>query len=302
MTERQRYLAEEVAEDHADGIITRREAMRRLGLLGLGGAAATTMLTAFEARAAAPAHRRHGSHGGGSDHDGKVVVWEPVAMAITFPGPNGTLMGAWAPAVGEVHGAVLVIHENRGLTDHIREVAGRFAADGWSALALDLLSEEGGTNAFPDEAAVSAALAAVPPARFDADMRAALTELRRRVERGGLAAIGFCFGGGMIWRLLATGDDRLDAAAPFYGPFPENASLKGAKAAVLAVYGGLDAGVLATRPAAEAALAAAGLDHKVLIFNQADHAFFNNTGTRFNAPAAAEAWRRTLHWFDRHAD
>jgi carboxymethylenebutenolidase len=303
MTELQRYLAEEVAEDHADGIITRREAMRRLGLLGLGGAAATTMLTAFEARAAAPAHRRHGSHGGGSDHDGKVVVWEPVATeAITFPGPNGTLMGAWAPAVGEVHGAVLVIHENRGLTDHIREVAGRFAADGWSALALDLLSEEGGTNAFPDEAAVSAALAAVPPARFDADMRAALTELRRRVERGGLAAIGFCFGGGMIWRLLATGDDRLDAAAPFYGPFPENASLKGAKAAVLAVYGGLDARVLATRPAAEAALAAAGLDHKVLIFNQADHAFFNNTGTRFNAPAAAEAWRRTLHWFDRHAD
>jgi carboxymethylenebutenolidase len=300
MTELQRYLAEEVAEDHADGIITRREAMRRLGLLGLGGAAATTLLSAFEARAATPAHRGHAA---GSDHDAKVVAWEPVATeAITFPGPNGTLMGAWAPAAGEATGAVLVIHENRGLNDHIRQVAGRFAADGWSALALDLLSEEGGTDSFPGEAERAAALAAVPPARFDADMLAALTELRRRVPRGGLAAIGFCFGGGMIWRLLATGDDRLDAAAPFYGPFPENASLKGAEAAVLAVYGGLDARVLATRPAAEAALAAAGLDHRVLIFNQADHAFFNDTGARFNPPAAAEAWRRTLAWFDRHAD
>jgi carboxymethylenebutenolidase len=196
---------------------------------------------------------------------------------------------------------VLVIHENRRLNHHIRQVAGRFPADGWSALALDLLSEEGGTGAFPDEAAASAALAKVPPERFDADMLAALTELQRRVTRGGLAAIGFCFGGGMIWRLLATGDDRLDAAAQFYGPFPENASLEGAKAAVLAVYGGLDERVLATPPAAEAALAAAGLDHQVLIFKQANHAFFNDTGERFNPPAAAEAWRRTLRWFDRNA-
>jgi len=60
--------------------------------------------------------------------------------------------GAWAPAVGKRTGAVLVIHENRGLTDHIRNIAGRFAASGYSALALDLLSEEGGTAAFPGEA------------------------------------------------------------------------------------------------------------------------------------------------------
>jgi carboxymethylenebutenolidase len=121
------------------------------------------------------------------------------------------------------------------------------------------------------------------------------------VPRGGLAAIGFCFGGGMIWRLLATGDDRLDAAAPFYGPFPENASLEGAKAAVLGVYGGLDARVNATRDAAQAALEAAGLPHEILTFEAADHAFFNDTGARFNAPAAEEAWRRVLGWFDDHA-
>jgi len=77
----------------------------------------------------------------------------PAATApITFAGPRGTLVGAWAPAVGKRTGAVLVIHENRGLTDHIRNIAGRFAASGYSALALDLLSEEGGTAAFPGEA------------------------------------------------------------------------------------------------------------------------------------------------------
>ena len=66
-------------------------------------------------------------------------------------------MAAWAPAT-RPRGGVLVIHENRGLTDHIRTVAGRFAASGYSALALDLLSEEGGTGAFPGEAEVAAAL------------------------------------------------------------------------------------------------------------------------------------------------
>ena len=300
MTELQRYLAEEVVEDHADGIITRREAMRRLGLLGLGAAAASALLSAppaYARGAAAHAHRR----GHSSSDKGTVEPWAPVATeAITFPGPNGTLMGAWAPAAKPV-GGVLVIHENRGLVDHIRQVAGRFAAAGFSALAIDLLSEEGGTAAIGDEAKVAAILAEVDPARFDADMQAGVTELARRLPRKRLATIGFCFGGGMVWRLLASGEDRLDAAAPFYGPFPAGGDLRGAKAAVLAIYGGLDARVGMTRPEAEAALRAADLKHRVLIFTEADHAFFNDTGARFNAPAAAEAYRRTLDWFGRFA-
>jgi carboxymethylenebutenolidase len=293
MTELQRYLAEEVVEDHADGIITRREAMRRLGLLGLGSAAATSLLAGPIAEAGA-----HGSHGGhGSHGDGTVVEWAPVATEpITFPGPNGTLMAAFAPAAKPV-GGVLVIHENRGLTDHIRVVAGRFAAAGFSALAIDLLSEEGGTAAIGDEAQVAAILAGVPPNRFDADMKAGVSELGRRLPGKRLAAIGFCFGGGMVWRLLAAGERRLSAAAPFYGPFPEGGDLRNAKAAVLGVYGGLDARVGATRPAAQAAIAAAGLKSRILVFTEADHAFFNDTGARFNAPAAAEAYRQTLLWF-----
>ena len=300
MTEMQKYLAEEVAEDLADGIITRREALRRLGLMGISGASATALLASF----AEPAPARGGDRGGARSHGrrGRSTEWAPVATEeITFAGPAGTLMAAWAPAA-EARGGVLVIHENRGLNAHIREVAGRFAATGWSALALDLLSRRGGTGAFPTEAEVTAALnqLAATPEVFDADMKAAVTELSRRVgRRAGLAAIGFCFGGGMIWRLLASREPRLTAAAPFYGPFPTDGDLSGNRAAVLGVYGGLDTRINATRPAAQAALEAAGLRYELLTFTEADHAFFNNTNVaRFNAPAAAEAWRRVIDWFD----
>jgi carboxymethylenebutenolidase len=305
MTELQRYLAEEVAEDHADGIITRREAVRRLGLLGVSGGAAAALLGAAASEAAAKHARGGGDHGRrrGRGARGKVAEWAPAATeAITFAGPRGSLMAAWAPAAGKAHGAVLVIHENRGLTDHIRNVAGRFAASGYSALALDLLSEEGGTAAFPGEAEVGAALSAAPPERFDADMKAALTELRNRAPRKPLAAIGFCFGGGMVWRLLAAGERRLHAAAPFYGPFPQGGDLSRTRAAVLGVYAGRDDRVNATRDAARAALEKARLEHRILTFADAEHAFFNDTGARFNAPAAEEAWHRVLSWFGKRGD
>ena len=224
---------------------------------------------------------------------------------IEFRAPGGRtnpLLAAWAPAA-KARGGVLVIHENRGLNDHIRTVAGRFAATGYSALALDLLSEEGGTGSFPGEAEVAAALSAIAgsnPQRFTDDMKAALSELKRRVRGKRLAAIGFCFGGGMVWKLLASGEPRLSAAAPFYGPFPTDGDLRGSRnAAVLGVYAGLDDRVNATRDAARAALEAARLRHEILTFTEANHAFFNDTNAdRFNAPAAAEAYRRVLDWFD----
>jgi carboxymethylenebutenolidase len=233
------------------------------------------------------------------------TTWDPADhQSITFAGPRGTLMASWAPAA-KARGAVLVIHENRGLNAHISRVASRFAASGWSALALDLLSEEGGTGSFPGEAEVAARLSAISatnPQRFDEDMKAGVSELKRRVRGRPIAAIGFCFGGGMIWRLLAARERRLDAAAPFYGPFPEGGSLKGIKADVLGVYAGMDDRVNATRDAAQAALEAARLKHEILTFAEAGHAFFNDTGMRFDPHASAEAWRRTLNWFDEAGD
>jgi carboxymethylenebutenolidase len=124
-----------------------------------------------------------------------------------------------------------------------------------------------------------------------------VTELERRVGKKRLAAIGFCFGGGMVWRLLTSNEPRLSAAAPFYGPFRDGGNFAGSRAAVLGVYGGLDGRVNATQPAAKAALDAAKLKYELITFSEADHAFFNDTGARFNPHAATEVWRRTLNWF-----
>jgi carboxymethylenebutenolidase len=295
MTAFQRYLAEEIAVDHADGLIERREALRRLGLLGIG-------LTAASALLAACADDQGGGQPAASAPPAGAPSTRPgvATQEITFAGPEGrTLRGAWAEARSP-RGGVLVIHENRGLNDHIRSVAGRFAADGYAALAIDLLSEEGGTASLGDEGQATAALNQAPPERFVADMRAGLDELARRVPGRKLAAIGFCFGGGMVWLLLASGEPRLAAAAPFYGPLPDGADFAGSKAAVLGVYGEDDARVNATRDAARAALQRAGLPHEIVTYPGAGHAFFNDTGPRYNPDAAAQAYRRVLDWFGRH--
>jgi carboxymethylenebutenolidase len=302
VTELQRYLAEEVAVDHADGVISRREALRRLGLLGLSAAAASSLLAGPAGAAAATRNsskvRTARGAGAAVDAGGAPVP----TRAITFRGPQGrTLMGAWAPA-RRARGGVLLIHENKGLTDHIRTVAGRFAASGYSALAIDLLSEEGGSDSFADEAEATAALYVVSPRRFVGDMKAGITELGRRLKSRRLAAVGFCFGGGMVWLLLASGEPRLAAAVPFYGPFPEQASLRGSRAAVLGIYGALDSRVNATRTAARSALRTARLEHEIVTFPGADHAFFNDTGSRYDPRAAAQAYRRVLAWFARHVD
>lgn len=221
--------------------------------------------------------------------------------AITFAGPNGPLQGAFAAAPNP-RGAVLVIHENRGLNDHIRTVVGRFAAAGFTAIGLDLLSEEGGSAAFT-EAEVPGQLGAVSmsaPGRFVQDMQACLDELERRAPGAKLGAVGFCFGGGMMWQLIASSDPRLAAAAPFYGTPPANADFSGSNAAVLAFYGELDTRVNATRDAAAAALVGAGLTHEVVTEPGVGHAFFNDTGANYDAVAAADAWARVLAWFDEH--
>jgi carboxymethylenebutenolidase len=301
MTEIQRYLAEEVAEDHADGLVTRREALRRLGLLGLSGAAAVSLLAG-----AMVGQARAGTGGGARPRAATAAEDAGSAEAaqqtrdITFRGPQGRrLVGAWAPA-RRPRGGVLVIHENRGLTDSIRAIAGRLAGSGYSSLAIDLLSEEGGTKSFADEFEAMAALGAAPPSRFVADMKAGVTELRRRLPGKRVAATGFCFGGGMTWLLVASKEPRLAAAVPFYGPFPENGNLAGSKAAVLGIYAQLDARVNASRSAARAALRKAGLRHQIVTYPGVDHAFFNPTSSRHDPEAAAAAYRRMLGWFGRY--
>jgi carboxymethylenebutenolidase len=296
MTEIQRYLAEEIAEDHADGLVSRREALRRLGLLGLGGAAAASMLAAAVADQAKALTSKKVTQPQAAQAEAAALA----TREITFRGPGGRrLMGAWG-AAKRPRGGVLVIHENRGLNDSIRAIAGRLAASGYSALAIDLLSEEGGTGSFADEFEAMAALGAVPPSRFVADMKAGVTEIRRRLPKKNVATTGFCFGGGMTWLLLASKEPRLAAAVPFYGPFPEGGSLSGAKAAVLGIYAELDSRVNASRAAAQAALRKARLKHQIVTYPDVDHAFFNPTSSRYDRGAATAAYRRMIGWFDKY--
>jgi carboxymethylenebutenolidase len=218
---------------------------------------------------------------------------------ITFDGPEGRLRGAWAAAAAP-KGAVLVIHENRGLTEHIRSVAGRFASSGYSALAIDLLSREGGTAAVGGEAEAMAALSQAPDERFAADLKAGVAELARRAPEAKIGAVGFCFGGGMTWLLVASKEPRLAAAAPFYGPLPDGADFSGSKAAVLGVYAEQDDRVNASRDAATEALENARLTHEIVTYPGVDHAFFNDTGPRHDPAAAAQAYQKVLDWFGRH--
>ena len=292
------YLTGEVVEDYVDGIISRREALRRLGMLGVGTAAAGSLLAACSAAGDGGEVESASANPGDSAPAGPSA--QPTE-AITFEGPgNRTLQGAWS-AAAKPRGAVLVVHENRGLTDHIRSVAGRLATSGYSALAVDLLSEEGGTGSFKGEAEVAAALNHIPAGRLVADMKAAIGELERRTADAKIGAVGFCFGGGMVWSLLASGEPRLAAAAPFYGPLPDGADFAGsAQAAVLGVYAEQDDRVNATRDAAKAALEKAGLTHEIVTFPDAGHAFFNDTGQRYNPTAAASAYEQLIDWFNTH--
>jgi carboxymethylenebutenolidase len=298
----QRYLAEEIAIDHVDGLLTRREAMRRLGLLGLTTAAATTLIASCSPEpeeASTPAPTPPGTAGAPGSPQPPGTAHTLPTQPITWPGPAGQLQAAWSQAP-DSKGAVLVIHENKGLNDWVRSVAGRLAGAGYSAMAIDLLSGQGGTGAFADPAQATAALGAIAPEQFVHDLNSAVAQLKLRAPGQKVGVVGFCFGGGMVWRLLADGALGVSAAVPFYGPLPDNPDFIGSKAAVLGIYGALDTRVTGSQAAAKAALGRAGLVNELVVEPNADHAFFNDTGPRYNAVAAADAWQRLLDWFARY--
>lgn len=303
MTPLQRYIAEEIATDHLDGLLSRREALRRLSLLGIGAAAAAALITACgETQQSSPGPSPSAAPETTTSRTASPPGLEralPTA-AVRWAGPRGELQGAWA-AAPQPRGAVLVIHENKGLTDHIRSIAGRFAGIGYPALAIDLLSAQGGTAAFADQAAATAALSKIEPPEFIADLRSGIEELQRRVPGHKVAAVGFCMGGGLVWRLLAAGTPALAAAVPFYGPAPDDPDFGASReAAVLAFYGALDQRVNATEPVVRGALEKAAMVHELITEPDANHAFFNDTGDRYNPVAAADAWHRVQDWFAAH--
>jgi carboxymethylenebutenolidase len=287
------YLVGEVTQDFSDGMLTRRDALRRLTLLGLSMSGAVTLLNACggsdTAQPAPPTSSSASPAGPAASR----------SSLIRFAGPAGQLQGAWS-AAEQPKAAVLVVHENRGLTPHFFDVPGRLSQSGYSALCVDLLSRQGGTAGLPEAGSAPALLAQAPQQQLTADLQAGITELQRRTPEAKVGVVGFCFGGGMVWNLLDAGEARLAAAVPFYGPAPDQPDFRRAKAAVLAIYGGLDQRVTSTRPTVEAALKQAGLPYRIRVFAGADHAFFNDTGPRYNAAAAQQAYQDLLNWYGRY--
>jgi carboxymethylenebutenolidase len=145
----------------------------------------------------------------------------------------------------------------------------------------------------PDEA--RAAITTLAAADAIADLKAALSFLdaHERVAKGKLSSVGFCWGGARSFA-LATEDERLGAAVVFYGSTPPLETLARTHCPVLGLYGETDERITSRVPETVAAMEAAGKPFTHKIYEGAGHAFFNDTGERYNAAAAADAWARTL--------
>jgi carboxymethylenebutenolidase len=195
----------------------------------------------------------------------------------------------------------MVIHENRGLNDHIRDVARRIALAGFESLAPDWLSPAGGTPA-GDEDRARSMIGQLDMAETVADGVGSIVWLGdSRSGRRKVGIVGFCWGGALVDRLAVASGESLSAAVSYYGPAPAPAEAARVRAPMLIHLAGLDNRVNATaKPFAEA-LQAAGRPVTLVEHPGVDHAFNNDTSAaRYNRAAATRAWEQTLAFFRQH--
>lgn len=220
------------------------------------------------------------------------------AEDITYPGDGGEMMGYLvrpAATSGKL-GTVIVIHENRGLNAHIRDVARRIALEGFVALAPDFLSPAGGTPA--DEEKAREMIGQLDPAKTIANEVATVAYLGGHAEGNGkVGAVGFCWGGGAVNDTAVNAPD-LDAGVAYYGRQAKAEDVAKIKAPLLLQYAGMDERINAGIKAYEEALKAAGKEFTIHIYEGAQHAFNNDTSeARYNKEAADLAWGRTVAFF-----
>ena len=269
--------------------LDRRTFMAELTRVAGGAAAASMLLSSIAAQAqarpqVAPDDRRLTT---------RVIEWEP-RPGRRYQGYNA------APRAGGNLPVILVIHENRGLNDHIRDVARRAALAGYSAVAPDWLSPVGGTPADEDEARRMIGALDMPETVADgAAMIAWLASPAGGSRRVGI--VGFCWGGGMVNRLAVASGDALKAAVSFYGSAPSPTEAARVQAPLLIHLAERDERVNATALPWVAALRHAGKDVRAINHHGVEHAFHNDTSAaRYNRDAAARAWRTTIAFFDQH--
>lgn len=324
----ERYLVEEFYDDYVEGEISRRTFVRRLAYITGSMAAVGPVMLALgcapgdvpgpnepipSPEAKAPATTATTAPAG-------TVVPVPDAKSplsipegdprvrgemVRFANGADQILGYLArPASGPTTGlrGVLICHENAGYSAHFGDIARRFAKEGYVAIALDLLSREGGTaNVQRDQA--SGALTSAGIARHVSDFDAARKYLGTLpgVDGTRIGMTGYCFGGGVTWE-AATKIPELKATAAFYGPAPDLAAAANIKAAAFGVYAETDARITGAMPGLEAALKAANVRNQMKVYPGVGHGFFNDTRayTEVTDAQAQQAWRDTLAWFQQY--
>jgi carboxymethylenebutenolidase len=203
------------------------------------------------------------------------------------------------PAAAGKYPAVVVVHENRGLNPHTKDVARRLAVAGYTAMAVDFLSPIGGTPSDQDKAREM--IGTLNAADVTTWAQGAVAYLRTNpASNGKVGAVGFCWGGGVIGR-LAVAEPTLNAGVVYYGQQPPAADVAKIQAPLLLNYAGTDERINAGIPAFEEALKKDGKQYTLYMYEGAQHAFLNDTNeARYNKAAADLAWSRTLDFFKQH--
>jgi carboxymethylenebutenolidase len=223
-----------------------------------------------------------------------------VIESVEYQDTDGeTLMGYLArPEGDEPKPAIVVIQEWWGLNEHIKDLARRFAGEGFVALAPDLYHGQVATE--PDEA--RKLVMELDMAEAVKEIQRALAFLREQSYMAGpkVGIVGFCMGGGLVLQTSLI-EDNLTAAVAFYGRPLSAEEAPQAKAPILGLYGAADQGIPVDEVnKMDAALDEAGIENDIHVYEGAGHAFFNDTGQSYNEQAATDAWPRTLDWFRKH--
>jgi carboxymethylenebutenolidase len=272
---------------YTHGALGRREFVDRLAQVAGGAAAAATLLGVLQ-----------------NDYAGAAVIAEDDPRLSTEAASYGAAGAKVSGYLARLKGAarrpaVVVIHENRGLNPHIKDVARRLAVDGFLALGVDALSPLGGTPADEDKAREM--IGTLDRTETAARYAAAVPFLAAHPESNGkVGAVGFCWGGAMANRLAAAGTS-LAASVAYYGmPLPVEEVPK-ITAPLVLHYAGLDERINAAVPAYEEALKKNGKAYEAYTYPGANHAFNNDTNAaRYDKAAADLAWGRTLAFLRKH--
>ncbi|PZF78689.1 dienelactone hydrolase family protein [Aestuariivirga litoralis] len=270
---------------YTHGGMNRRDFLERLTGLAGSAAAATALLPLLE---------NNYAHAEMVPENDPAITAEMTEIA---PGIKGYLV---RPKAAGTYPVVLVIHENRGLNPHIKDVTRRMAKEGFIAFGADYLTPLGGTPA--DEEKAREMFKELKPEAVVAFSQSAVDALAKiDGGNGKVGAVGFCWGGGAVNALAVTGDLNLKAGVAYYGMQPKAAEVPKITAPLMLHYAGLDERINAGIKDYEAALKADGKVFELFVYDGVNHAFNNDTNAaRYNKDAADLAWGRTIGFFRKY--